>query len=686
MAANPTIAAATGGGPAQNTPAAPEAEAPAFAILRQYWPQLKRLLPSHVIPDAWYSSVFAALYRGRTAGPGQIDLWKAANGNPESLMFALFDAARQGLEPGTPQYYLTPRPNKRATNGIEVLGIRGYQGEIELIYRGGAVSSVIVEVVREHDEYRYDADVDPVPVHRIKGGKFARKADRGKLIGVYAYGRMVDGTISKVVELNQDDIDRAKRASGSAKSGTSFWNDPDDETQMWLKGLAVDTPIPTPDGWSTMGNLSVGRVVFDRHGQQCRVTAKSHVKHLDCYRVTFANGSSIVCDAEHLWVAAVGNGSAGRRGWKTLPIGELYAAKQASKQVVMPVTGALDVPDVNLPIDPWVLGYWLGDGNRGRPVVTCNIDNQHEVIAAIASAGYDVGAVRRDPRSRAVEVNIRGGLAKQLADTGLLGHKHIPQAYLRGSARQRLALLRGLVDSDGGLGNARGRAYVYTTDPALASAVAELVRSLGEMVNVIAQPTRGYGKEVTAYRVSWQPTIAPATLSAKVARFRERTYAPYRSVKTIERIASVPTQCIAVDSPTSTYLAGEDMVPTHNTGVHRLQKYVPTSAEYRRIAATTNATAQAVATVAGKTALDAQAGATLPDAIAAAQRAALPGGTPGRAPSPIAAAPEEPPAPPLDESRFAQPPAPEDEPDPRDEDRADEYAQLMADEQNEDAP
>lgn len=357
MAANPTIAAATGARQAQNTPVAPEAEAPAFAILRQYWPQLKRLLPSHVIPDAWYSSVFAALYRGRTAGPGQIDLWKAANGNPESLMFALFDAARQGLEPGTPQYYLTPRPNKRATNGIEVLGIRGYQGEIELIYRGGAVSSVIVEVVREHDEYRYDADVDPVPVHRIKGGKFARKADRGKLIGVYAYGRMVDGTISKVVELNQDDIDRAKRASGSAKSGTSFWNDPDDETQMWLK-----------------------------------------------------------------------------------------------------------------------------------------------------------------------------------------------------------------------------------------------------------------------------------------------------------------------------------------TGVHRLQKYVPTSAEYRRIAATTTATAQAVAAVAGTTAVDAQSGAALPDAISAAQRAALPGGAPGRAPSPIAAAPEEPPAPPLDESRFAQPPAPEDEPDPRDEDRADEYTQLMADEQNVDAP
>lgn len=346
MAANPTIAAATGNTPARTVE--PAGEAPAFAILRQYWPQLKRLLPSHVVPDAWYSAVYAALYRGKNPA-AKIDLWRCANGNPESLMFALFDAARQGLEPGTEHYYLTPRPNKNATNGVEVLGIRGYQGEIELIYRAGAVSSVVVEVVRENDEYRYERGIDRVPVHRFP--KFARKADRGKLIGVYAYGVMSDGSVSRVVELNQDDIDRAKRASGSAKYGTSFWNDADDEAAMWLK-----------------------------------------------------------------------------------------------------------------------------------------------------------------------------------------------------------------------------------------------------------------------------------------------------------------------------------------TGVHRLQKFVPTSAEFRRIGATATATAQAVGSVAGKVALDGQNGAALPEAIHAAQRAALPGGAPTRAPSPLAAPPEESPPAPLDETQFAQPPAPEDEPDPRDEDRTDEYVQAMADE------
>jgi recombination protein RecT len=233
MAKNPTsVAAATGA----NHPTSPAdiTEAPSFAIVRTYWPQLKRLLPTGVIPEAWYSSVYSALYRGQDPSK-DIDLWRCANANPESLLFPLFDAAQQGLEPGTPHYYLTPRRNSRATNGVQVLGIRGYQGEIELIYRGGAVSAVICDVVREHDEYDYDPSLHMRPVHRIKGGKFTRKADRGELIGVYAYGVMLDGGISKVVELNEDDIERAKRASGTAKFGKTFWNDPDDEVAMWLK-------------------------------------------------------------------------------------------------------------------------------------------------------------------------------------------------------------------------------------------------------------------------------------------------------------------------------------------------------------------------------------------------------------------------------------------------------------------
>jgi recombination protein RecT len=207
-------------------------DGPAFAILRQYWPQLRHLLPSHVKPEAWYAAVYAALFKGvNRSNRDQLDLMTCANSNPESLMFALFDAARQGLEPGTEQYYLTPRPNKNAKGGREVLGIRGYQGEIELIYRAGAVAAVIVDCVRRNDDYRYQRGVDQLPIHRFD--PWAKKEDRGELIGVYAYCLMKDGAISRVVELNRDDIDRAKRSSPTANADRSPWKT--DEEAMWLK-------------------------------------------------------------------------------------------------------------------------------------------------------------------------------------------------------------------------------------------------------------------------------------------------------------------------------------------------------------------------------------------------------------------------------------------------------------------
>lgn len=227
MSTRTTIAEAANTAPAQNGGGSTHA---GMAMLKQYWPQMQHLLPSHVRKEAWYSAVYAALHRGQDPSK-DLDLWRAAGRNPESLMFALFDAARQGLEPGTEQYFLTPRPNRKAKAGVEVLGIRGFQGEIELIYRAGAVASVVVDVVREHDDYRYQRGIDTVPMHRFKA--FAMNAERGKLIGVYAYGIMHGGAVSRVVELNLDDIERAKQSSPTARSEHSPWKT--DEPAMFLK-------------------------------------------------------------------------------------------------------------------------------------------------------------------------------------------------------------------------------------------------------------------------------------------------------------------------------------------------------------------------------------------------------------------------------------------------------------------
>lgn len=198
----------------------------------QYKGELVASLPTHLQEKGvgWLSSALAALRRDE-------NLLKAANQNPGSLISALSEAAQKGLMPGTAEYYLTPRFGKNPA----VVGITGFQGEVELMYRAGAVSSVIVENVFENDKFEYVPGEHDRPVHHIDwfGG------NRGKLIGAYAYAIMKDGAVSKVVIVNQTRIDRAKEASSTADKSFSPWKS--DEAAMWLKTAAHDLAkwVPT---------------------------------------------------------------------------------------------------------------------------------------------------------------------------------------------------------------------------------------------------------------------------------------------------------------------------------------------------------------------------------------------------------------------------------------------------------
>jgi recombination protein RecT len=200
-------------------------------LIRQYSTSFAAVLPSHVKAETWVRLAQGALKKGKRMPNGVFELEQAAANNPGAFLAALLDAARQGLTPATEEYYLTPRKVK---GQLEILGITGYQGYVELMYRAGAVSSVVVQVVRENDEYRYQRGVDRTPIHRFK--PFAREADRGPIVGVYAYAEMQNAAVSQVVELNQDDIDRIKAVNPAAGSEYSPWTKW--EAAMWMKSAA----------------------------------------------------------------------------------------------------------------------------------------------------------------------------------------------------------------------------------------------------------------------------------------------------------------------------------------------------------------------------------------------------------------------------------------------------------------
>jgi recombination protein RecT len=176
-------------------------------------------------------------------------LMAAAEASPDTLIVAMLKCAGKGHLPGTEEFYLTPRQIKGKPG---ILGIEGYRGVIERMYRSGQVASVTVQEVCARDPFRYVKGVDRVPVHSVGGagetgadffGEHGTR-DRGEMVGVYAYAEMLSGAISRVVILNRDDVE-AYRADGGWKRDDRFspWNRLDAGEKhpefrgrsMWLK-------------------------------------------------------------------------------------------------------------------------------------------------------------------------------------------------------------------------------------------------------------------------------------------------------------------------------------------------------------------------------------------------------------------------------------------------------------------
>lgn len=495
---------------------------------------------------------------------------------PESFFGAVLQCAQLGLEPGNAlgHCYLLPFGNGKAKEGRPNCQlIIGYRGMIDLARRSGQILSINAYCVHQSDDFSYELGLHP-DIHHVP----ASVADRGPVSFVYAVAQLKGGGVQFEV-MSRAEIEEVRKTSKAGQSGpwSSHWE------EMAKKGLSLDTCIPTPNGWTTMESIQKGDKVFDKDGKVTTVTAISEIKHLPCFRVTFSNGCSVICDNEHRWLARKGGSNAWRQPYKEMTVNEMYEAKENGLSVTIPAQGALDLPEVDFPLDPYILGYWLGDGTSRGAQITCSKEDLPHVLKTIEQAGFTAGTVRGDARSDAITVGATNGMRTKLIDMGLILNKHVPNLYLRGSIEQRKALLAGLLDSDRHCDKARGRVSFYSSNQSLRDAVFELACSLGECPHkqdiVAVLYDHGIPKKYPAYQVEWKPSFNPFRLERKAANYKERKINPYIGIKSIEKIESVPTKCIAVDSPSKTYLCGENMAVTHNTVIRRLFKYLPVSIE-----------------------------------------------------------------------------------------------------------
>ncbi|MDQ2737930.1 MAG: hypothetical protein M3Y35_04745, partial [Actinomycetota bacterium] len=255
-------------------------------------------------------------------------------------------------------------------------------------------------------------------------------------------------------------------------------------------------------------------------------------------------------------------------------------AGQSNWAIRLPVP--IDPPDEDLAVDPYTLGAWLGDGSTGAAMIissageSCTdsrgLTDQAHMIEQLRSAGYQ-------PHVLPCHSDLLGtyGLYVQLREIGVLTRKHIPVRYLRASFQQRLALLQGLMDTDGSL-MANGQCSLPQTNKHLADGAMELIQSLGVKAHwsswdghyIDADQKRHETDKVwhISFRTSLPAFRLPRKLEKQVTP-KERRRSSQRYIRSIERIASVPSRCIAVDSPDHLFLV-EGFIPTHNTNMARI--------------------------------------------------------------------------------------------------------------------
>lgn len=292
------------------------------------------------------------------------------------------------------------------------------------------------------------------------------------------------------------------------------------------KALAVDTPIPTPSGWRTMGGLRAGDEVFGINGAPCRVLAATpELLGRPCREVVFSDGQTIVADIAHQWPTTT---KAARRHGGPAAVrttGEIEQSLWTGNEYThhLPLAEPVRYPEQQLPVDPYVLGVRLGTGTSSG--------------AEIASGA---------------------------------GDGQVPEVYLRASVPQRMALLQGLMDSDGHV-DATGRCEFVSIREHLCDAVLELAASLG-LRPVKRKKTTTFREAAlgVAFQVSFTPHLPVFRLERKVARLRAGRVQRFRAVVDVRPVPTRPVRCIQVEAEDGLFLAGATFIPTHNSSLGRL--------------------------------------------------------------------------------------------------------------------
>lgn len=346
------------------------------------------------------------------------------------------------------------------------------------------------------------------------------------------------------------------------------------------KAQPLDAMILTPTGWRAMGEIHVGDQVIGANGHPCEVVGVFPRGEREVFRVTMTDGSETECCDEHLWLTRSQKDRDRKRPGSVKPLSAIrgdLVTRGGKRKHWIPIVEAVEFAGGDLPLHPYALGALLGDGCF-RPGGCGFTKAGMEIIDALEAVLPDGAHMQYQDGFdwRIVGNGCRGGnpVLNALRELGLEGtrsqDKFVPEVYKFASAADRLALLQGLLDTDG---SAHGVNVEFsTTSPQLAQDVLFLVRSLGGTAHLAERQTyythnfeRRAGSPSFRLHLCLPAHVAPFRLSRKRDAFAPRTkYHPRRAIARVETVGMKSVQCIAVDAPDQLYVT-DDFIVTHNT-------------------------------------------------------------------------------------------------------------------------
>ena len=340
--------------------------------------------------------------------------------------------------------------------------------------------------------------------------------------------------------------------------------------------------VLTPHGYKKLADISIGDKVMGKDGKIQEVIGVYPQGVRPVYKVTTNDGAVTYCDEEHIWNVRASSGNSRKAGFKNLTLKEMLSkgivckqtpreertGRKAMPRFEIPVADAMEFPEREYEVSPYILGVLIGDGSlTGSVALFSNpdIDSQiAETIKDILPCEYELK--KNDaPDCPQYSIVLKGdgeGYIQRLKRLGLnvkSGDKFIPDIYKYGSKDQRLSLLRGLMDTDGFA--YKNRIYFSTSSKMLAYDIVELVNSLGGIANVHVYEREDKSDE---YRVSIKIKICPFSLRRKAVEWNDTKVSRY--IIDATRIDDYECVCIKVSNDDELYVT-DNYIVTHNTTV-----------------------------------------------------------------------------------------------------------------------